>query len=108
MYVPWLRHAVTGNAISGAIWTHTFPQALAELLPEEAQEFLSDIYGDITVQLSYPMGDPARDAIIAAYGIAQKRMVIAGTCISVLTLAGVFIMKNLKVSDREQTKGLLF
>ena len=54
------------------------------------------------------MGDPARDAIIAAYGIAQKRMVIAGTCISVLTLAGVFIMKNLKVSDRDQTKGLLF
>ena len=103
----WIGGSV-GSTISGAIWTHTFPVALERYLSAESQEFLADIYGDLTVQLSYPKGDATRDAIELAYGYAQKRMLIAGTSFTALTLVSVFIIKNINVAKLNQTKGTLF
>ncbi|KAK3070391.1 hypothetical protein LTR53_010557, partial [Teratosphaeriaceae sp. CCFEE 6253] len=45
-----------GNSISGAIWTNTLPQALERLLPEAVKPQAADIYGDLTQQLSFPVG----------------------------------------------------
>ena len=97
-----------GSAISGAIWTNSFPQALEKLLPAEALENFDSIYGDLTVQLSYDRGDSIREAIIQAYGIAQKRMLIAGISVMALALVWVLLIKNIKLNTRDQTKGTLF
>ncbi|KAF3041919.1 hypothetical protein E8E12_007317 [Didymella heteroderae] len=103
----WLGGAV-GSTISGAIWTNSFPQALARLLPEEDLENLDSIYGDLTIQLSYERGTLTRVAIEQAYGIAQKRMLIAGTCIMSLTLIWIVLIKNYNVAKMRQTKGRVF
>ncbi|KAF2799864.1 MFS general substrate transporter [Melanomma pulvis-pyrius CBS 109.77] len=103
----WLGGAV-GNTISGAIWTNSFPQALARFLPEEEQVNLEDIYGSLDVQLSYEKGSLARVAIEEAYGVAQKRMLIAGTTIMGLTLVWIVLIKNYNVSKMHQTKGRVF
>ncbi|KAL1718488.1 major facilitator superfamily domain-containing protein [Schizophyllum commune] len=97
-----------GSAVSGAIWTNTLPGALQKYLPEDALADWEDIYNDIDVQLSYPVGDPVRTAIQEAYGDAQSRMLIAGTSIMALALGFVFLIKNIKLSDLEQVKGVLF
>jgi hypothetical protein len=78
------------------------------MLPEDALESLQDIVGSLDVQLSYEVGTPARSAIEQAYGVAQKRMLIAGTAIMGLCLAWVFLIKNYNVAKMQQTKGRLF
>ena len=103
----WLGGAV-GSTISGAIWTNSFPQALANLLPVEELPNIVDIYGSLDVQLTYERGTPTRLAIEEAYGIAQKRMLIAGTCIMGLTVIWIFLIKNFNVSRMQQTKGMVF
>jgi hypothetical protein len=97
-----------GNTISGAIWTNTFPQSLANHLPESAQGNLTDIYGSLEVQLSYPKGDPIRDAIILSYGEAQRYMCVAGTATVALSLIWVLMIKNIDVSKNKQVKGMVF
>jgi len=96
-----------GNAISGAIWTNSFPQALERELPEYALANLTDIYGDLSIQLSWERGDPVRDAIIRAYGVAQRYMCICGVCVMSLALLWVLMMKNVDVSKNKQVKGLV-
>lgn len=103
----WLGGAI-GNTISGAIWTKSFPQALAELLPPVAKPELEDIYGSLDVQLSYEAGSPSRDLIELAYGFAQKRMLIAGTAIMGLALVWIMLIKNYNVSKMHQVKGRVF
>jgi hypothetical protein len=97
-----------GNSISGAIWTNTFPNALQRLLPEESVADWETIYESLDVQLSYEMGTATRDAIMAAYADAQSKMLIAGTCIMALSLGWMFVIRNIKVSEIEQVKGVLF
>jgi predicted MFS family arabinose efflux permease len=97
-----------GNSISGAIWTNVFPSALQRLLPAESVEDWETIYEDLAVQLSYEKGTATRDAIIAAYSAAQSKMLIAGTAIMVLSLVWVAIIRNIKVSEIQQVKGMLF
>lgn len=97
-----------GSAVSGAIWTNTLYSKLLEYLPAETIDMAADIYGDLDLQLSYPMGDPTRTAIIKAYGVAQQRMCIAGTAVLALGYVGVFMWKNVKVSDIKQVKGTVF
>lgn len=103
----WLGGAV-GSTICGAIWTNSFPRALADLLPEEALASLNEITGSLDVQLSYERGTPTRMAIEAAYGIAQKRMLIAGTAIMGLCLVWICLIRNFNVAKMQQTKGRVF
>ncbi|KAL7418265.1 hypothetical protein Q5752_006721 [Cryptotrichosporon argae] len=97
-----------GSAISGAIWTHVFPDALQNLLPADTVDDWEDIYNSLDEQLAYPLGDPTRIAIQDAYAIAQEKMLIAGTAIMVLALASMFVMKNINVSKIKQVDGVLF
>lgn len=97
-----------GGSISGAIWTHTLPGALQKYLPEESLADWQAIYDDIEVQLSYPIGDPTRTAIMHAYADAQQRMLIAGTCILALAVVAIAFVRNIRVDKIEQVKGMLF
>jgi len=97
-----------GNSISGAIWTHVLPNELQRLLPADTVADWEAIYEDLDLQLSYEKGTATRDAIIAAYSAAQSKMLIAGTAIMGLALVWVAIIRNIKVSEVEQVKGLLF
>ena len=95
-----------GNSISGAVWTNTLPEKLQELLPVAIKPEWEAIYGDLEKQLSYPMGTPARDAIIEAYAAAQSRMLIAGTAVMALAFIAVLVIKDVKL-DRKQMKGVV-
>ncbi|KAJ4253890.1 hypothetical protein NW762_010288 [Fusarium torreyae] len=97
-----------GDTISGAIWTNTFEKALMKYLPESALDSIADIYGDLSVQLSYEKGTPERIGIQKAYSYAQTRMLIAGTAIMALSFVWVALIRNLKVSEMKQTKGNVF
>ncbi|KAI0385614.1 MFS general substrate transporter [Hypomontagnella monticulosa] len=94
-----------GGSISTAIWTGLFPAALAKYLPPESQANLTDIYGQLPVQLSYPVGSPTREAIIAAYGDSLYWMFVAATCITVIGLAATAMWRDIKVKDFKQVKG---
>ena len=97
-----------GSSISGAIWTHTLPDALQRLLPESVNADWEAIYEDLELQLSFDLGSPERDAISAAYAYAQERMLIAGTAIMVLALIWVAIIRDIKLTKEVQNKGVLF
>jgi hypothetical protein len=96
-----------GNTISGAIWTNTFKPALEMYLPESALPNVTSIYGDLVVQLSYPVGSPERLAIQEAYGYAQTRMLAAGTGVMSLSFIWTFMMRDINVSKLTQNKGIV-
>lgn len=108
LYVVGNIGGAIGNAISGAIWTNTFPQALARYLPEESLPELDDIYGDLSTQLSYPVGDPTRIAIQQAYGYAQERMLIAGLVVMSMAFIWAAMIRNINVAKVAQVKGNVF
>ena len=94
-----------GSTVSAAIWTSTFPTALALYLPTSEQSNLFDIYEQLPVQLSYPIGSPARDAINQAYGDGQRWMLTAGTAILVVGVAATALWRDYRVKDFKQVKG---
>jgi hypothetical protein len=108
LYVVGNVGGAIGNAICGAIWTNTFPQALARYLPEDALVDIDAIYGDLDTQLSYELGSPTRIAIQMAYGYAQQKMLIAGTAIISLAFIWMLLIKDINVAKVKQTKGTVF
>ena len=97
-----------GGSISGAIWTNLMPSKLAKYLPDELKANATEIYGSLPVQLSYPWGTPEREAIVKAYGETQKIMLIASLSALAGPIVWVLMMKNHRLSEREQTKGMLW
>lgn len=97
--------ASIGYAVAGALWTNIFPVRLAARLPEDVKNMTATIYGDITVQLSYEMGSPERDAIIGAYQDVQRKMVITGVAFIPICALLVFFWKNINVKKLEQSQG---
>jgi hypothetical protein len=93
-----------GGAISGALWTNIVPKKLAEYLPADKKGETIKIYGDIVVQLSYPWDSPERQAIVRAYGDAQKIMVIVGTCALVPCFLWVIMLKNYRLSGTRRER----
>ncbi|QSZ37042.1 hypothetical protein DSL72_009134 [Monilinia vaccinii-corymbosi] len=108
LYVVGNIGGAIGNAICGAIWTNTFPQALARYLPESAMADFDKIYDDLATQLTYPMGSDVRTALQHAYGDAQQKMLIAGTAIIGLAFVWVSMIKNINVAQKTQVKGTVF
>ncbi|EER37016.1 siderophore iron transporter [Histoplasma capsulatum H143] len=96
-----------GQTVAAAIWTGVFPQRLAEYLPDEANANATLIYGDLTVQKSYPVGSLERIAINRAYGDGQKYMLIGGTAILAVGLGATMMWRDIKVKDFKQVKGLV-
>ncbi|KAE8363116.1 major facilitator superfamily domain-containing protein [Aspergillus caelatus] len=97
--------SAVGTTIATALWTGIFPHKLAEYLPADAQSNLVNIYGDMTVQASYPVGSAARDAINRSYSETQRLMLIAATCLYTVTLASVMMWKDVNVKKIQQVKG---
>jgi len=95
-----------GNAISGAIWTHTLPGALQRTLPADVD--WEEVYNSLDVQTDYPMGSEIRTAIMNAYAESQRNLVIAGTAIMALALVWTLMIKNTNLAKVEQVKGMLF
>ncbi|RYP26250.1 hypothetical protein DL768_011815 [Monosporascus sp. mg162] len=94
-----------GATVATAIWTGVFPKRLAEYLPAEAVDDFANIYGDIVVQLSYPVGSPTRDAINLAYAAAQRYMLISATAVLALCIPAVMLWRNIYLKDFKQVKG---
>ncbi|KAL1953298.1 hypothetical protein VTO42DRAFT_3028 [Malbranchea cinnamomea] len=94
-----------GSTIAAAIWTGVFPKKLAEYLPEDVLPNLPSIYAELPVQLSYPRGSPARQAIERAYGDAQRDMLIAATAVLAIGVVATAVWRDIKVKDFKQVKG---
>lgn len=90
-----------GNALSGAVWANTLPKKLRELLPDEHRPEWREIYKDLNKQLSYPQGSATRTAIQAAYGHAQKRMLIGGTAVMAIAFLSILFIRNDVVKSRK-------
>ncbi|KAH8816987.1 siderophore iron transporter-like protein mirB [Xylogone sp. PMI_703] len=97
-----------GSTIATAMWTGIFPKKLAKFLPPESQADLLTIYGDLTVQSSYPLGSPTRDAIDHAYGDTQRLMLIASTCLYGLSLFSIMLWKDVNVKKIKQVRGTVW
>lgn len=94
-----------GSSVSGAIWTSTVYVELLRLLPDDAQDLAGEIYENLERQLSYPVGSPVREAIMQAYAIAQRRMVLAGLLVLFAAIPAVAVWKDVRVSQFRQVKG---
>ncbi|KAH8885995.1 siderophore iron transporter mirB [Thozetella sp. PMI_491] len=97
--------AAVGQTIAGALWTNILPAKIYEHLPEGSKNLTANIYGSLTVQLSYPMGSPIRDAIIKAYADVQRWMVISGAVFIPLLVVCLFMWKSANVKTVEDIKG---
>ncbi|KAF4992613.1 hypothetical protein FDECE_13664 [Fusarium decemcellulare] len=96
-----------GFGISGALWTNDLPKELYKALPESAKNQTATLYGDMTLQMADPIGTPIRDAVVHAYGVVQRQMVIAGCAFLPFIVICVIVWRN-KPIDRKQTKGNVF
>lgn len=109
LYVTGSIGGAIGRTVSGTIWTNTFLKALMRNLPESALPDVVSIYSRLDVQLTYPKGTPERLAIQQAYGYAQARMLAAGLGFTIVLVAAVLMMRNIKFSKNTmQTKGVVF
>ncbi|OGM51184.1 siderophore iron transporter [Aspergillus bombycis] len=97
-----------GSAISGAIWTNTVPVYLERYLPPGKKHKAAELYGSIEDVLSYPIGTPERDATILAYGVAQRRMLIAGLSILPLAVASILMWRDIRLKKLNQVRGTVF
>lgn len=101
-----------GSAIAGGIWNNVFLPTLTNNLPEGSKELAPSIFADLVVQLSYEDGTLERDAIIDTYAYVQRLILIAGVAVMPLTIASIFMWKNINVRKLEeeqakQTKGMV-
>lgn len=97
-----------GSAISGAIWTSTVPHYLREALPIDKKHKAAELYGSIATVLSYPIGTPERDATIYAYGVAQKKMLIAGVSILPAAVFAILMWEDIRLKKTRQVRGNVF
>ncbi|OAA39104.1 siderophore iron transporter [Metarhizium rileyi] len=93
-----------GSSISAAIWNDLFPRKVAEYLPLETRDQAALIVGDLTQQLGYPWGSPTRQAIMNAYGDAQRVMLSVATAFVCLGLVAVAAWRDIKVKDFNNVK----
>jgi MFS family permease len=93
-----------GQAVSGAIYTNKFPEALDAALPGNAT-LNSQLYASLATQLTYPIGSPERDAVIYAYGRAQWFLTIASICFLVPCFVFIALWKDFKVKELRKVKG---
>ncbi|TPX23301.1 hypothetical protein DIZ76_012629 [Coccidioides immitis] len=97
-----------GQTIAGAIWTHTIPQYLKMYLPESAKWKAMEIYNSLEEQLSYPMDSPERQAIMSAYEVGQRRMLIVALCVLPLAMVWILMWRDIQLKNVKRAKGTVF
>ncbi|OJJ84476.1 uncharacterized protein ASPGLDRAFT_125730, partial [Aspergillus glaucus CBS 516.65] len=91
-----------GSAIASAIWTGVFSDRLARYLPKSALPDLSTIYGDIDTQSSFVDGSPERLGVTHSYADTQRIMLIASTCLYVVTFVAVLCWEDIDVKKMKK------
>ncbi|KAK3675812.1 Siderochrome iron transporter 2 [Recurvomyces mirabilis] len=96
-----------GDAVTGAIFSNTFPQALARALPENLAGQATAIYlGGYTTQEMFNPGTPARVAIDYAWGQYEKYAAVSAVASLALGIPAIAVWKNYRV-DKQQNKGTM-
>ncbi|KAJ4287286.1 hypothetical protein N0V90_012684 [Kalmusia sp. IMI 367209] len=95
--------SAVGSTVSAAIWTGTFPEALARHLPAEVN--VKDVYSSLPTQLSYPWGSPARTGIANAYAESQRLMLITSICMLSGALVAAAFWRDISIKNLKQVKG---
>ncbi|KAK5122194.1 Siderochrome iron transporter 2 [Meristemomyces frigidus] len=96
-----------GDAVAGAVYAHTFPQALARTLPADMVSQAEALYlGGYLIQEKYIPGTPTRAAIDYAWGYYMKYASISATVVLVLGFPAIAVWKNYRV-DKQQNKGTM-
>ena len=96
-----------GQTVSTALWTNTVERMIGEYLPLGMRDQKQAIYSSLEVQLGFGWASPQRQAVVRAYGDAQRLMVIFGTCALVPCIVWVAMLKDYKLSERGARKGLI-
>ncbi|KAF3052440.1 hypothetical protein E8E11_008360 [Didymella keratinophila] len=89
-----------GETISTALWTNTVERKILEYLPLRMKDQSHAIYVSLVTQLSFEWDSPQRQAVVGAYGDAQRLMVIVGTCALVPCILWVAMLKKYRLSER--------
>lgn len=102
-----------GSGLSGAVWTRAVPRVLEHALPADSRNLTEEIAGSLVKQKEYPMGSLIRDAVLAAYWVAQEQMVIMAICFVPVAFACVFMWRNIDVrkqdnGDNAKTRGVIY
>ena len=96
-----------GQAIGAAINSNVFPDRLHQALPAASKaDYLTIFNGGNTLQITYPVGSPVREAIKYAWGQSQQYICIAATAALGLGIPSVAVWKNYRL-DKQQNKGLV-
>jgi len=97
---PCMGNAI-GAAVAGAVWSNLLPgYLLRELASTGHQNDVGSIYAEpLTWIASYPIGTTTRTAVIEAYSIVWRLMMIIATVICATSVLSTMRMKNLKLND---------
>ncbi|KAF2000925.1 siderochrome-iron transporter-like protein Sit1 [Amniculicola lignicola CBS 123094] len=89
-----------GNTVSGAIWTQVVPKDLVQRLSDPA--IALEAFGSpFTFILTYPVGTPERDAVIASYKHVQRLLCITGICLCALLIFFACMIRNPRLGDEQ-------
>ena len=88
-----------GSAISGAVWTANLPKKLALYLPSGSQSEAATIFGNLTLQLSFPTESPERIAINRAYQETMNLLLIISVCLAIPLIPLSLLMRNYKLDQ---------
>lgn len=95
-----------GQTVSGAVWTQIVPHKLVQYLPAASKHRAAEIYASLDVQLALPWGSSEREAVIRAYGDAQKIMLIVGICALMPCFLWICMLKNYRLSEHMNRRGV--
>ena len=95
-----------GQTIAGTVWTQIVPVRITEYLPMESKQQAAALYASLKDVLKQPWDSPERQAVVHAYGDAQKIMVIIGTATFIPCFLWMLMLKNYRMSEHQQRKGL--
>ena len=99
-----------GNAISGAIWSHSVPPKLYAYLPSETRPQADQIFANISLAANgWPMGSPTRAAINLAYQETMTRLLIAAVVASLPCVVLSFWLEDYTLDQIDQhVTGVVF
>ncbi|KAL4926555.1 major facilitator superfamily domain-containing protein [Aspergillus undulatus] len=102
-----------GLTIASALWQRIFPTSLAVYLRDGSNGGgshgvdvdLDAIYGNISMQLSFPVGSAIRTAIARAYGDALCWMLAVGTGLWVVGFLAAFWCEDVDITSLKTEEG---